>query len=123
MPRKSKAQLDHEIQQALAPPKARAAARGASAGRKKKAGKAKPQLRIAYRLHLTPGEMRAVEFARGRYEWADMLSREAAEDGSIAFTEPQMWQWVDDVESDDAPFPLASPELAEKLQRFRDEVV
>ena len=77
--------------------------------------------RIAYRLKLTPSEMKAVEFARGRYQWADMLATHAAEDGSIAFTESEMWQWTDDVDSDDAPFPLAAPAFAAKLQRFYDE--
>ena len=67
--------------------------------------------------------MQAVEFARGRYAWPDMLSAHASEDGSIAFTEPEMWQWTDDVDSDDSPFPLAAPRFAEKLQRFYDEGV
>ena len=83
--------------------------------------------RVAYRLKLTPSEVSAVEFARGRYEWPDMLAAHMAEDGSVAFTESEMWQWVDDVESDEAgghsPFPLASRTLAGKLQDFRDSVV
>src|SRR5262249_42361905 len=77
--------------------------------------KTKPQLRVAYRLQLTPGELRAVEMARGRYAWADMLAGHATEDGLVAFTEPEMWQWCDDVDSDDVLFPLASPELFKKL--------
>lgn len=80
-----------------------------------------------YRIKLTPSEMSAVEFARGRYEWPDMLAAHVAEDGSIAFTESEMWQWVDDVDSDaeggHSPFPLASRSLASKLQDFRDSVV
>ena len=68
--------------------------------------------------------MKAVEFARGRYSWPDMLSTHMMEDGSIAFTESEMWQWTDDVDSDTegdhSPFPLAAPALAEKLQRFYD---
>jgi hypothetical protein len=71
--------------------------------------------------------MKAVEFARGRYSWPDMLSAHAAEDGSIAFTESEMWQWTDDVDSDaeggHSPFPLAAPAFAEKLQRFYDSRV
>lgn len=78
-----------------------------------------------YRIKLAPRELSAVEFARGRYAWADMLAAHAAEDGSIAFTESEMWQWTDDVDSDTAgghsPFPLASGAFAEKLQRFYDE--
>ena len=81
--------------------------------------------RIGYRIKLTPSEMRAVEFARGRYAWPDMLSAHAAEDGSVAFTESEMWQWTDDVDADTegghSPFPLASDAFAEKLQRFYDE--
>lgn len=86
--------------------------------RSKKASRPTP-----YRIKLTPAEMDAVEFARGRYEWPDMLAAHAAEDGSVAFTESEMWQWTDDVDSDDAPFPLASPTLAAKLQRFYDSRV
>jgi hypothetical protein len=81
--------------------------------------------KIAYRIKLTPSELSAVEFARGRYVWPDMLAAHAAEDGSIAFTESEMWQWTDDVDSDTtgghSPFPLASGAFAEKLQRFYDE--
>lgn len=77
-----------------------------------------------YRIKLTPDELRAVEFARGRYAWPDMLSAHAAEDGSVAFTESEMWQWTDDVDSDMAgghsPFPLASGVFVDKLQRFYD---
>ena len=92
--------------------------RGASAGALPPTAR-----RVAYRLKLSSSEMKAVEFARGRYEWPDMLADHAAEDGSIAFTESEMWSWVDDVDSDDSPFPLASPALAAKLQDFRDSVV
>ena len=56
-----------------------------------------------------------------------MLSAHAAEDGSIAFTESEMWQWTNNVDSDaeggHSPFPLAADEFAEKLQRFYDSVV
>lgn len=79
--------------------------------------------RAAYRLKLTPSEMKAVEFARGRYGWPDMLSAHAAEDGTVAFTESEMWDWTDDVDLDDSPFPLASPAFAAKLQDFYDEKV
>ena len=79
--------------------------------------------RVAYRIKLTPTELRAVEFARGRYSWPDMLSAHAADDGTVAFTESEMWQWTDDVDSDDSPFPLAAPAFAAKLQRFYDERV
>jgi len=38
-----------------------------------------------------------------------------------------MWQWTDDVDSDSegghAPFPMASPRFAEKLQSFYDEKI
>jgi len=107
--KKSDAQLERDIAAAL----------------KKKRKSGKPQLRIAYRLQLTPGELRTVEFARGHYAWADMLSANATEGGLVAFTEPQMWQWTDDVDSDaeggHSPFPLAANGLATKLQRFYDE--
>lgn len=80
-----------------------------------------------YRIKLTPSEMRAVEFARGRYAWPDMLAVHTAEDGSIAFTESEMWQWTDDVDSDTegghSPFPLAAEAFADKLQRFYDSRV
>jgi len=93
---------------------------------KKKSSRAHAK-RIAYRIKLSPSEMKAVEFASGRYGWPDMLSAHAAEDGSVAFTESEMWQWADDVDADTegghSPFPLASPALADKLQRFYDERV
>lgn len=93
----------------------------------KKRSHASAKLRIAYRLQLTPSELRAVEFARGRYSWPDMLATHATEGGLVAFTEPQMWQWADDVDSDTegghSPFPLAAGALADKLQRFYDERV
>lgn len=108
----TKAQLDRDIAESLAKTK------------RQRKGKSKP-LRVAYRLQLTPSELSAVEFARGRYSWPDMLSAHATEGGLVAFTEPEMWQWTDDVDSDTAgghsPFPLASGALAEKLQRFYDE--
>jgi hypothetical protein len=111
--RKSPAQLDREIAEAIGKkPKSAHATRAA----------ARP---TPYRIKLTPSELRAVEFARGRYSWPDMLSTHAAEDGSIAFTESEMWQWTDDVDADTAgghaPFPLAADTFAEKLQRFYDE--
>ena len=111
--RKSPVQLDREIAQVLA--------------KKPTKGRSAHATRVAYRIKLTPAELRAVEFARGRYSWPDMLSAHAADDGSIAFTESEMWQWTDDVDSDaeggHSPFPLASDAFAEKLQRFYDERV
>jgi hypothetical protein len=47
-----------------------------------------------------------------------MLATHAAEDGSVAFTESEMWQWCDDVDADDGRFPLAAPALAGKLEDF-----
>jgi hypothetical protein len=56
-----------------------------------------------------------------------MLAAHASESGAVAFTEPQMWSWCDDVDSDaeggHSPFPLAAGAFAEKLQRFYDERV
>jgi hypothetical protein len=98
-----KKQLEREIKAALA--------------RKPKARTTSPRP-TPYRLKLTPSELDAVEFARGRYSWADMLSSHAAEDGSIAFTESDMWQWCDDVDADDGRFPTAAPNLAWKLESF-----
>ena len=106
--RKSPAQLDCDIAHALA---------------KKSTRSPRSHATVAYRIKLTPSELRAVEFARGRYSWPDMLSAHAADDGTVAFTESEMWQWTDDVDSDDSPFPLAAPALAAKLQRFYDERV
>lgn len=107
--KKSPAQLDREIAEVVS-------------GHATRAARPTP-----YRIKLSPSELRAVEFARGRYAWPDMLSAHAAEDGSIVFTESEMWQWTDDVDSDaeggHSPFPLASPAFAEKLQRFYDERV
>ncbi len=76
-----------------------------------------------YRLKLSPSELSAVEFARGRYSWADMLAAHATEDGLVAFTESEMWQWTDDVDEDDARFPLAAPAFAAKLERFYESRV
>lgn len=113
--RRSPAQLDREIAQVLSKkPRSSHSTRAAT----------RP---TPYRIKLTPAELRAVEFARGRYSWPDMLSVHAADDGSIAFSESEMWQWTDDVDSDaeggHSPFPLASEAFAEKLQRFYDERV
>ena len=147
--KKPPAQLDREIAESLAraaeaklaaiartrrpTPEESAAANAAYAAAAKATGarktpakpKSKPPLRIAYRLQLTPSELKAVEFARGRYTWPDMLAAHASESGEIAFTEPEMWQWCDDVDSDTegnhSPFTLASPAFAEKLQSFYDE--
>jgi len=113
LPAKSPAQLDREIAQVLS--------------NKLPSGRSAHATRAAYRIKLTPAELRAVEFAQGRYAWPDMLSAHAAEDGSIAFTESEMWQWTDDVDSDaeggHSPFPLAAEAFAEKLQRFYDSRV
>lgn len=95
------------------------------ATRRQAARKMRAPRTTPYRLKLTPDELRAVEFARGRYAWPDMLAVHAAEDGSVAFTESEMWQWTDDVDSDSGSghFPLASGALAAKLQRFYDSRV
>lgn len=114
---KSAKQLEREIAEVLTK----------KTSKTKKVAKVKPQPRIAYRLQLSPSERRAVEFAQGRYSWPDMLAAHASESGAVAFTEPEMWQWCDDVDSDTegghSPFPLASGAFAEKLQRFYDERV
>ena len=116
--KKSPAQLQREIDDVLA---------GGTAKEKSPVhhAKKKQPLRVAYRLQLAPSELRAVEFAQGRYAWPDMLSAHATEGGLVAFTEPDMWQWTDDVDSDaeggHSPFPLASDAFAEKLQLFYDE--
>ncbi len=102
---KSKAQLEREIKAAAV-----AGARASS----------RP---TPYRIKLTPSELDAVQFARGRYEWADMLAAHAAEDGSIALTESEMWQWCDDVDSDDGKFSLAAPALVSKLEDFYESRV
>lgn len=104
---KSKAQLEAEIKKVVG-----GGAGQAGAGR-----------RVAYRLQLTPGEVKALEFARGRYSWPDMLIAHVSEGGLVSFSESEMWQWVDDVDSDDSPFSLASASLVDKLQSFRDSVV
>ena len=122
-PKKSPAQLDREIVQVLGRKRGQAAVTDVAHARRK----ARAARVTAYRIILTPDELRAVEFARGRYAWPDMLSAHAAEDGAVAFTESEMWQWADDVDSDaeggHSPFPLASPSLVEKLQDFYDSRV
>lgn len=121
--KKTAARLDREIAEVLAK---RTSGTSGTSGQSRATRKASPRP-TPYRIKLTPAEMRAVEFAQGRYSWPDMLSAHAAEDGSIAFTESEMWQWTDDVDSDaeggHSPFPLASDAFAAKLQRFYDERV
>lgn len=77
-----------------------------------------------FRLQLTPRELAAVEFTRGRYAWSEMLAAHASEAGLVVFSESELWQWADDVDSDAGVghtlFPLASDELAGKLQHFYD---
>jgi len=86
--------------------------------------KARAQRVTAYHINFTPEERRALVFASGRYSWPDMLSAHLDENGSVAFTESEMWQWVEDVDRDaeggHSHFPLASGAFAEKLQRFYD---
>lgn len=84
--------------------------------------------RIAYTLKLTPSEISAIEFARGRYSWPDQLYENLDLDtNTVELTESRAWDWLDDVASDEegghAAFPLASPAFAEKLWRFRDKIV
>jgi hypothetical protein len=112
---KSPEQLEDEISEVLAKKSRRSSAHATK----------RP---TPYRLLLSPSERSAVDFASGRcYAWPDMLSTHSAEDGAVAFTESEMWQWTDDVDSDTEgghdPFPLASPAFAEKLQRFYDSRV
>lgn len=118
--KKTAAQLDREI--AASMDGCRDCGRG-RCGRSHATKKQPP--RVAYRIQLSPSELKAVEFARGRYAWPDMLSAHAMDSGLVAFTESEMWQWTDDVDSDaeggHSPFPLASPAFAVKLQRFYDE--
>jgi hypothetical protein len=116
---KTSAQLNREIAEAL---RTALGTRKPHATRTKKPARGKAPLRVAYRLQLTPGELSAVEMARGRYAWADMLAEHATEGGLVAFTE-----WCDDVDSDaeggHSPFPMASGALSDKLQSFYDQRV
>lgn len=125
---KSPSQLERDIAAATgasAPGRDRGGARRPKIGKSGERGKraSAPVRPTPYRIKLTADEMAALEFARGRYEWPDMLLAHMLEDGTVAFTESDMWQWVDDVGSEDSPFALASPELASKLQAFVDSVV
>lgn len=123
LPKKSPAQLNREIAEALARKRGQVTATGMAHARRK----ARASRVTAYRINLTPDELRTVEFASGRYAWPDMLSAHVDENGSVGFTESEMWQWADDVDSDTqgghSPFPLASPDFAEKLQNFYDSRV
>jgi hypothetical protein len=118
-PKKFPAQLAREIKEILAKKQSRSPVSVMHARRKMRAPRTTP-----YRITLAPDERRALEFASGRYAWPDMLSGHLDEDGAVAFTESEMWQWTDDVDSDaeggHSPFSLASGALAEKLQRFYD---
>lgn len=111
-----------EDEEAHATRRRRSGGNTAHARRKARAPRVAP-----YRITLTPAEIQAANFARGRYAWPDMLLAHVADDGSIAFTESEMWNWTDDVDSDasggHSPFPLASGALAEKLQNFYDSRV
>lgn len=102
--KKSPAQLQREIDAVLARPDP--------------ASRIGAQPRVAYRIRLTPSELRAVNMARGRYSWPDMLAAHALEDGLVAFSESEMEDWTDDVDVDGEPFSLASGGLASKLQAF-----
>jgi hypothetical protein len=116
--KKSPAKLAREIKEILAKKRSRSSAIVMHARRKMRAPRTTP-----YRITLTPDERRAIEFASGRYAWPDMLSGHLDEDGAVAFTESEMWQWTDDVDSDDSPFQLASGAFAEKLQHFYDSCI
>lgn len=110
---KSSQVLDREIKAAL---------RRTSEKSRAHASRKKPRS-IAYRLQLTPSERQAVEFASGRYAWLDMLADHLTEGGLVEFTEPDMWEWTEAVDSEGGSFPLASPAFEEKLQRFYNSQV
>ena len=84
--------------------------------------------RIAYTLKLTPSEISAVEFARGRYSWPDQLYENLdLETNTVELTEARAWDWLDAITDDEqgghAPFAFASPAFVEKLWRFRNKIV
>lgn len=79
-----------------------------------------------YTLELSPSEIKALNVVSGRYEWPEMLI--ACLDGTkVQFEESEAWEWSQDVENDceggHAPFPMAAPAFAEKLQTFHDGIV
>jgi len=90
---------------------------------------AKPRpRRIAYTIKLTPGEIDAVIFARGRYGWPNRIYNHLdPKTGEVGLTESEAWSWLEDVAGDEegnhAPFPLAGDTLAEKLWHLRGRIV
>lgn len=78
-----------------------------------------------YKLELTPVEVSALTFIRGRYQWPEVLIASLV-GNTIELNESELWNWVADVETDmengHSPFPLASHEFAEKLWHFYCEV-
>lgn len=79
---------------------------------------------FAYTLALTRQEIGAIEFANGRYEWPNKLMECLNVDTlTVEFTETDMWEWNEDVNSDDWWFPLAAPSFQEKLTEFLGQMV
>jgi len=78
--------------------------------------------RKVYRLELSNDEVQALQFIGKRYEWSEYLLA-CLEGNVVMMTEREAWNWRDDVDSDDSPFPMASPSFAQKLSDFYWEVI
>lgn len=81
-----------------------------------------------YAIELTDEEIDACQFARGRYAWpGELLAHLDFDTKTVCFEEHQAWEWSSDVESDMAGghsgYQLACPELASKLETFRQRIV
>lgn len=82
--------------------------------------------RRPYKLRLTAADASAIHFVGDRYGWSSLLPRSA---GLYAFTEPEMWEWVQAVEKDmrggHSPFPMLNEHsnLYEKLVDLWQSVV
>ena len=83
---------------------------------------------MAYTLEITEEDMQAIDFARGRYEWATVLSDET-EIGTNDLTEHEAWEIREAIEADmeggHSPFPCLCPqsELYSKLVALWEEII
>lgn len=75
-----------------------------------------------YRLLLTQEDIRALNFSKGRYGWADLSYDDP---GWQVYPEHEMWLWKEKVDEDDCTFPCLNPEseLYEKLNKLYDSIV
>lgn len=79
---------------------------------------------MMYKLKLTNDEVSALCFISDRYRWAGLLYANIVQpEQEVQFKEHDVWKWMELVDEDYSKFPLASPDFANKLQKFYDSII